>query len=143
MDQDLLEFLTDRKVAIEAGLRSRMPASSVAGGERLNEALAYALFPGGQRWRPVFTLLGAALIEPAGASINEDALSVACAVEFLHTSSLIFDDLPAMDDADLRRGKVALHLDLRLQRSWSSHRSRDGPLRFLRMAPRVLRSMNG
>ncbi|MET0650744.1 MAG: polyprenyl synthetase family protein, partial [Pyrinomonadaceae bacterium] len=66
----------------------------------------YAVFPGGKRLRPALALLASRL---AGAS-REQALRVACAVEFLHSSSLILDDLPSMDDADVRRGRGALHL---------------------------------
>src|SRR5262249_59251962 len=55
--------------------------------------------------RPVLTLLGAELV---GFSAR-NAMLAACAMEFLHTSSIIFDDLPAMDDADVRRGIPALH----------------------------------
>jgi len=110
MNHDLAGFLAHQRALIEAGLRSRLPSSPVSGAARLNEAVRYALFPGGQRWRPVFTLLGVALIRHSDSRVDDDSLSVACAIEFLHTSSLIFDDLPAMDDADLRRGKPALHL---------------------------------
>lgn len=110
MNLNLAAFLTRQKPIIEAALNKHLPKSSVPGAERLNSALRYALFPGGRRWRPVFTLLGASLTEQRESRSTIDALAVACAVEFLHTSSLILDDLPSMDNADLRRGKDALHL---------------------------------
>lgn len=91
---------------IEAALERSLPLSAQHGAERLNEALRAAVFPGGKRWRPVLTLLGTMT---AGGSA-QTALPIACAIEFLHTSSLILDDLPAMDDAHLRRGRAALHL---------------------------------
>ena len=91
---------------IEAALERLLPLSAQHGAERLNEALRAAVFPGGKRWRPVLTLLGTMT---AGGSA-QTALPIACAIEFLHTSSLILDDLPAMDDAHLRRGRAALHL---------------------------------
>ena len=91
---------------IEAALERSLPLSAQHGAERLNEALRAAVFPGGKRWRPVLTLLGTMT---AGGSAQM-ALPIACAIEFLHTSSLILDDLPAMDDAHLRRGRAALHL---------------------------------
>ncbi len=91
---------------IENGLFEHLPVGHLDPAERLNEAIRYALFPGGKRIRPVLTLLGAQIVR--GACTR--ALAAACAVEFLHTSSLIFDDLPAMDDADMRRGRPALHL---------------------------------
>ncbi|MEJ7710749.1 MAG: polyprenyl synthetase family protein [Pyrinomonadaceae bacterium] len=70
-----------------------------------NEALRYALFPGGKRLRPVLTLLGGELLGASRAQL----MAAASAVEFVHTSSLIFDDLPCMDNARERRGQVALH----------------------------------
>lgn len=91
---------------IDDALRCFLPSSCLPSSERLNDALHYAVFPGGKRMRPILTLLAARV---AGATIDE-ALPAACAIEFLHTSSLIFDDLPAMDDAALRRGSASLHL---------------------------------
>ena len=91
---------------IEAALERSLPLSAQHGAERLNEALRASVFPGGKRWRPVLTLLGTMTV---GGSA-QTALPIACAIEFLHTSSLILDDLPAMDDAHLRRGRAALHL---------------------------------
>ena len=77
----------------------------------LNDALRYAVFPGGKRLRPVLTLLGARIFGDRNhGDPDERVLRVACAVEFVHTSSLILDDMPCMDDADLRRGNPALHL---------------------------------
>jgi geranylgeranyl diphosphate synthase type II len=76
------------------------------GTQRFNQALDYAVFPGGKRLRPIITLLAGRLVDANESS----STSIACAIEFLHTSSLIFDDLPGMDDADLRRNKKALHL---------------------------------
>ncbi len=96
----------DLRGLIEAGMEALLPVCELRSARRLNDAMRYAVFPGGKRLRPNFALLAAGV---AGHSY-EDALSSACAVEFLHTSSLIFDDLPCMDDADLRRGRTALHL---------------------------------
>ncbi len=91
---------------IETGLERFLPNGRLLGAKRLNEAVRYAIFPGGKRMRPLLALMGA---EVAGCSA-EEALPAACATEYLHASSLIFDDLPAMDDADVRRGRSALHL---------------------------------
>lgn len=102
----LFEFIADRREELEGALREWLPVSSHAGTERFNEALRYAVFPGGKRLRPVFALLGARL---AGTPVRQ-ALLCACAIEFLHNSSLIMDDLPGMDDADVRRNRRALHL---------------------------------
>ena len=78
------------------------------GGEaaRLAEAMRYSLEAGGKRVRPVLCMLAA---EAAGGKA-EEALSCAVALEFIHTYSLIHDDLPAMDDDDLRRGKPTNHM---------------------------------
>ncbi len=76
------------------------------GFDGLRQAMAYTLTAGGKRVRPVLCLEFARL---CGAD-PEDALPVACAVELLHTYSLIHDDLPCMDDADERRGQPANHI---------------------------------
>lgn len=73
--------------------------------KELNEAARYSLFAGGKRLRPLLTLSTA---EALGTS-PEKALTAACALELVHTYSLIHDDLPCMDDDDLRRGKPTLH----------------------------------
>ena len=106
MTERLTDFIAQHGAEIECALRAHLPTSSHAGAERLNDALAYALFPGGKRLRPLLALSAARL---AGAT-HEQGIIVGCAVEFLHSSSLILDDLPSMDDADLRRNRRALHL---------------------------------
>jgi geranylgeranyl diphosphate synthase type II len=106
VSEELFNFIGDHRSIIDVALAERLPVSSQRGAERLNEAIEYATIPGGKRLRPVLTLLGTALV---GGQM-ERALPAACAVEFLHTSSLILDDLPAMDDADLRRNRPSLHL---------------------------------
>lgn len=106
MNYSLQEFMMRHRITMETALDRHLPVSSQRGTDRLNDAVRYAVFPGGKRWRPIFTLLGAQL---AGGTIQQ-ALPAASAVEFLHTSSLILDDLPSMDDAHLRRGRPALHL---------------------------------
>src|SRR5262249_3699407 len=102
----LPNFITLHQPMIEAALEQSLPLGAQHGRERLNEALRAAIFPGGKRWRPILTLLGTMT---AGGD-TRSALPIACAIEFLHSSSLILDDLPAMDDARLRRGRAALHL---------------------------------
>ena len=74
--------------------------------QRLAEAMGYSLEAGGKRVRPTLCMLSA---EAVGGKA-EDALSCAVALEFIHTYSLIHDDLPAMDDDDLRRGKPTNHV---------------------------------
>ncbi|HKY33584.1 MAG TPA: farnesyl diphosphate synthase [Candidatus Polarisedimenticolia bacterium] len=81
---------------------------------RLMEALRYALLGGGKRLRPRLVLASAAAVSarrfsPAGPA-GSRLLTAACAVEMIHTFSLIHDDLPALDDDDLRRGRPSLHV---------------------------------
>ncbi len=73
--------------------------------ERLREAMHYSLLAGGKRLRPLMVILAC---EACGGRAD-DALPAACAIEMVHTYSLIHDDLPAMDDDDLRRGKPTSH----------------------------------
>lgn len=73
--------------------------------EKIYSAMRYSLFAGGKRIRPVLTL---AVADTLGADV-EDALPFACALEMIHTYSLIHDDLPAMDNDDLRRGRPTNH----------------------------------
>ena len=72
---------------------------------RLKEAMLYAVQSGGKRIRPLLTLV----VGSAGTSSNEAELDLACALEMIHTYSLIHDDLPGMDDDDLRRGRPTVH----------------------------------
>jgi len=106
MNERLTNFRLLNLPRIEAQLRARLPLSSFEGADRLNEALRYAVNSGGKRIRPLLTLLSSEICGiPAG-----DADALACAVEYLHLASVIFDDLPAMDDARMRRHLPALHL---------------------------------
>ena len=72
---------------------------------RLKEAMLYAVQSGGKRIRPLLTLA----VGFAGTASNEAALDLACALEMIHTYSLIHDDLPGMDDDDMRRGRPTVH----------------------------------
>lgn len=72
---------------------------------RLKEAMLYAVQSGGKRIRPLLTLA----VGASGTANNEAALDLACALEMIHTYSLIHDDLPGMDDDDLRRGRPTVH----------------------------------
>ncbi len=86
------------ETALDAALRPERP-------ESLREAMRYSLLAGGKRLRPILCL---AACEMAGGS-SEQAMSTAVALEMIHTMSLIHDDLPAMDDDDLRRGRPTNH----------------------------------
>ena len=95
--------LTTLVTEIEAGLRTLLPAASTRPA-RLHEAMRYSLEAGGKRLRPVLVLAAADLCGARAA-----ALPAAVAIECVHTYSLIHDDLPAMDDDDLRRGRPTCH----------------------------------
>jgi len=72
----------------------------------LQESVNYTLFSGGKRIRPLFCIMVGELLNVS----KEKLISLACSVEMIHTASLIMDDLPHMDDAQVRRGKPANHL---------------------------------
>ncbi len=90
---------------IEAALERRLPREDVVP-EAVHAAMRYSLFAGGKRLRPVLV----ALAHEAAGGTGDSFESAACAVEMVHTYSLIHDDLPAMDDDDLRRGKPTCHV---------------------------------
>jgi geranylgeranyl diphosphate synthase, type II len=92
------------KATIEDALDHHLPAQSPIAPE-LAEAMRYATLSGGKRLRPMLTC--AACLAVGGAL--EDALAPACAIEFVHAYSLVHDDLPAMDDDDLRHGLPSNH----------------------------------
>jgi len=103
-DFDLETYLGQRRRLVDSELERRLvelPAALA----RLREAMAYALLSGGKRLRPILCL-GAGEVFGAGAGA---VLPAACALEFIHAYSLIHDDLPAMDDDDLRRGQPTCH----------------------------------
>lgn len=102
---DLRRYVEKNTPQIERALHEYLPLAPLAVETRFNEAARYALFSGGKRLRPILTLLGAELV---GANA-ETVLPAAAAVEFIHTSSLVFDDLPSMDNARERRGQTSLH----------------------------------
>ena len=101
---DLDRFLDRRTAAVNAALRRLLPRPT-ARPATLHRAMLYSLFAGGKRMRPALVLAAA---EACGGT-EVDALPLACAVECIHTYSLIHDDLPAMDDDDFRRGKPTSH----------------------------------
>ncbi len=91
---------------VEEGLERFLPPEG-EGPPRLREAMRYSLFAGGKRLRPVLLLEAYAL--HGGANPGDEALPLACALEMIHTFTLIHDDLPAMDNDDFRRGRPTNH----------------------------------
>ena len=102
---DLKIYLIDKRRQIDAALH-RILQTAPWPNARIVEAMRYALMSGGKRLRPVLCL---AACEAVGGNA-EHALPVACALELIHTYSLIHDDLPAMDDDNLRRGRPTCHI---------------------------------
>ena len=101
---DLKRYLVARQKEVDRALDRFLPAASVAPAT-LHKAMRYSLFAGGKRLRPILCLAAA---EACGGRISA-ALAPACAVECIHTYSLIHDDLPSMDNDDLRRGRATCH----------------------------------
>jgi len=98
------EFLAAVRPEIDAALDRLLPAPG-SEPRRIHDAMRYSLFAGGKRVRPALTLLaGDALGAP-----REACLAAGAAIEMIHTYSLIHDDLPSLDNDDLRRGRATLH----------------------------------
>ena len=104
MASDYARLFAERRIQVDDHLR-RLLALVADGPASLRVAVEYSLLAPGKRLRPLLTILAA---EASGGSA-EHALSAACALEMVHTYSLIHDDLPAMDDDDLRRGRPTCH----------------------------------
>ena len=101
---DLAAELARRVAVVETGLSRFVPEAS-ARPARLHAAMRYSLEAGGKRLRPVLVVAAAELFSAP----SDDALAAAAAVECLHTYSLIHDDLPCLDNDDLRRGRPTVH----------------------------------
>ncbi len=100
----LQEYLAEQVKVVDRALDEWVPAETVAP-ESIHGAMRYSLFAGGKRIRPILAIA-------AGRAICEDTRGIenaACALELIHTYSLIHDDLPAMDNDDLRRGRPTCH----------------------------------
>ena len=101
---DLKKYLTSRQRRIDHALARYLPKANVRPAT-IHKAMRYSLFAGGKRLRPILTLAAA---EACGGTIAE-ALPPACAIECIHTYSLVHDDLPSMDNDDFRRGRPTCH----------------------------------
>jgi geranylgeranyl diphosphate synthase type II len=104
MSFDLAAYMAERTAAVDRALLGYLPPETDHP-ETLARAMRYSVLAGGKRLRPVLVIAGA---EAAGGRMDE-VLPAACAVELIHTYSLVHDDLPAMDDDDLRRGRPTSH----------------------------------
>ena len=105
---EIKNYLSKQKTRVEKALKRYIPAAAAPFSEHI-EAMRYSLFAGGKRIRPVLCLAAGEAI-CSDPETTENLLPVACALECIHTYSLIHDDLPAMDDDELRRGKPTNHM---------------------------------
>ncbi len=101
---DLRSYLAEKRELVDRALKSCLPPAKGPAAD-LIQAMTYSLFADGKRLRPILCIAGA---EAVGGDGNE-VLPAACALEMIHTYSLIHDDLPVMDNDDLRRGKPTNH----------------------------------
>jgi geranylgeranyl diphosphate synthase type II len=104
MSFDLGAYMKERMAAVDAALDRVLPPETERP-ESLHKAMRYSVFAGGKRLRPVLVIAGA---EAVGGSA-ERVMPTACAMELIHTYSLVHDDLPAMDNDDFRRGVPTNH----------------------------------
>jgi len=104
MSFDLQKFLETRIAAVNTAMDKFLPSEKTKPAT-IHKAMRYSLFAGGKRMRPALVLAAA---EACGGR-DADAMPLACAVECIHTYSLVHDDLPAMDNDDYRRGKLTNH----------------------------------
>jgi geranylgeranyl diphosphate synthase type II len=100
----LPEYLTRQQARVDAALERWVPPESTLP-ESIHKAMRYSLFAGGKRIRPILCMASAEAVSDLAAGIE----SCACTLELIHTYSLIHDDLPALDNDDLRRGVPTCH----------------------------------
>jgi geranylgeranyl diphosphate synthase type II len=106
MSFNLKDYLNKKQELINKKLDYYLPVDN-SFAQQVVEAMRYSVLAGGKRLRPILALAGA---EAVGGKLSEDVIKVACALEYIHTYSLIHDDLPAMDNDSLRRGKPTCHM---------------------------------
>ena len=105
MSNALKEYLSFCQNRVEQALEDRLPKAHILP-QKLHQAMRYSTLDGGKRTRPLLTYCTGNVLGIAPVALD----GLACAVEFIHVYSLIHDDLPAMDDDDLRRGKPTSHV---------------------------------
>ena len=105
MSNALKEYLSFCQTRVEKALEDRLPSGQLLP-QKLHQAMRYSVLNGGKRMRPMLTYCTGKTLGIAPEALDGPA----CAVEFIHVYSLIHDDLPAMDDDDLRRGKATCHV---------------------------------
>ncbi|MCL2335609.1 MAG: polyprenyl synthetase family protein [Endomicrobia bacterium] len=98
---DLKSYLSSQAKLVNGALKKHLPKDKSV----ISQAMRYSVLAGGKRLRPIFVILAAELFGVKAGNV----MPAACALEYLHTYSLVHDDLPAMDNDDLRRGKPTCH----------------------------------
>jgi geranylgeranyl diphosphate synthase type II len=106
---DIRRYIEARRNLIDSALERYLPEEQGTLTEHF-KAMRYSLFAGGKRVRPVLCLAAAESVKDYSNGFPEEVILTACALECIHTYSLIHDDLPAMDDDALRRGKPTNHM---------------------------------
>ncbi len=101
---DLQAYLTERRALVDAALERFLPPEDTPP-PTVHRAMRYSVMAGGKRLRPILVIAGAEAVN----GTPETVMPTACALELIHTYSLIHDDLPAMDDDDYRRGRLTNH----------------------------------
>ena len=102
---DIKKYLTEKKAIVDNALKTYLPQPEGPTADMV-KAMNHSLFAGGKRLRPILCVAGAETVGGDGAKV----LPIACSLEMIHTYSLIHDDLPAMDDDQIRRGKPTSHI---------------------------------
>lgn len=105
---EIKKYLSNKRQLVEDGLKRFVPAASGPFANHI-ESMRYSLFIGGKRIRPILCLAAGEAVSSKSQEIDSVLLPIACALECIHTYSLVHDDLPAMDDDSLRRGNPTNH----------------------------------
>ncbi|MFN7947091.1 MAG: farnesyl diphosphate synthase [Blastocatellia bacterium] len=105
----ITEYFEQKKTRVDEWLDRLLPAADEIPAE-IHQAMRYSTMAGGKRLRPILTIATAEACGLTGSDVEDRILPTACALEMIHTYSLIHDDLPAMDNDDLRRGLPTCHV---------------------------------
>lgn len=105
-EKTLESYIAEKKPMVEQALEKCLPRHSDSPAARIHEAMRYSTLAGGKRLRPILVIATAEALKSRASNV----MKAACAVEMVHTCSLILDDLPSMDDAKMRRGQATAHL---------------------------------
>jgi geranylgeranyl diphosphate synthase type II len=98
---DIKDYMREKAALVDSRLEQLLPSTEKMP-PSVHKAMRYSVFAGGKRLRPILSLTTGELL----GKVDQNLLDVACALEMVHTYSLIHDDLPCMDDDDFRRGKL-------------------------------------